>query len=289
MQKNEKKFRYALVIEYIGASFCGSQVQCGKKTIQSETERAIAILAKQEIKTHFSGRTDSGVNAKGQVFHFDIDKKLDIKKFTHSLNALLPEDISIRQMIQVDPYFHSQKSARYRWYRYIINNRPGRSVLLKNVSTHIPEKLDAGEMQKALDYIAGNHDFTSFKKTNSDNPAKECNLIFARCRKISDIIYIDLIANRFLYNMVRIIVGTLIEIGRGSYKNGRVPRKSEQDFCTAEKMLEVLKAKDRKVAGPTAGPHGLTLMGVGYDEKYNLNELMHMEATHEQNILCQAS
>lgn len=275
MQENEQKIRYALTIEYLGTFFHGSQVQPGKITVQSEIERAIAILLKQETKTVFSGRTDSGVHAKCQFLHFDTNRKIDIRRFTHSLNALLPDEISVKQMKPVDADFHSQKSAKYRWYRYIINNRQNRSVLLKNISAHIPENLDLEEMSKALNYIAGTHDFTSFKKTNSDNPAKECNLISAQCRKISGIIYIDLIANRFLYNMVRIIMGTLIEIGRGSYK--------------AERIIEVLRAKDRKEAGPTAEAQGLTLMGVGYEEKYNLNELMHMEATNEQNLLCKAS
>ncbi len=275
MQKNDEKIRYALTMEYIGADFCGSQVQSEEMTVQSEIERVLEILTKQRVKTVFSGRTDSGVNARCQFVHFELENEVDTKKFIYSLNALLPDEISIKQMQTVDKTFHCQKSARYRWYRYIINNRQNRSIFLKNISSHIPEKLDMAEMSKALDYLVGTYDFTSFKKTNSDNPAKECNLMYGHCRKISGIIYIDLIANRFLYNMVRIIVGTLIEIGRGSYK--------------AEKMLEILEAKDRKKAGPTADPRGLTLMGVGYDEKYNLNELMHMEATNEQNLLCQAS
>ncbi len=276
MRKNNENPRYALTIEYLGTGFCGSQVQAeGCITVQSEIERAIGILTGERAKTVFCGRTDSGVHAKCQFLHFDLAHKVEIKRFTHSLNALIPDEISVKQMKPVDKTFHSQKSARYRWYRYIINNKQSRSVLLKNISAHIPEKLDLQKMQKALDYLIGYHDFTSFKKTNSDNPAKECSLLYARCRKISDIIYIDLIANRFLYNMVRIIVGTLTEIGRGSYE--------------AEKMLEILQAKDRKAAGPTADPGGLTLMGVGYDEKYNLNELMRMEATNEQNLLCKAS
>jgi len=300
MLKTEtKKIRYALTIEYLGNAFCGSQIQLGKKTIQSELERAIGILLKKEVKTVFAGRTDSGVHAKGQFLHFDTDNEIDKKRFIYSLNALLPDEISVKQMKEVDKSFHSQKSAKYRWYRYIIDNKPSRSVVLKNISTHIPENLDIEEMQKALDYIRGSHDFSSFKKTNSDNPAKECNIMYARCRKISGIIYIDLIANRFLYNMVRIIVGTLIKIGGGSYKKGDLhkegdsPKKGgsdkEGDSPKAKWIQEVLNARNRMEAGPTANPNGLTLMSVGYNENYNLNELMNMEATNEQNILCKAS
>ncbi|HSA07574.1 MAG TPA: tRNA pseudouridine(38-40) synthase TruA [Candidatus Gastranaerophilales bacterium] len=272
---SEKNNKYAIIVEYIGTSFSGSQFQPEQITIQSEIERVIKILTKEEIKTVFSGRTDSGVHAKCQFVHFYTDRELDKKRFIYSINAMLPSNISVKQLMKVDKSFHSQKSARFRWYRYIINNGQARSVFLKDLSTHIRDDLNLEEMQKALNYISGCHDFTSFKKTNSDNPAKECNLMYASCRKKSDIIYIDLIANRFLYNMVRIIVGTLIEIGKGVYK--------------AERMLDVLKAKDRRQAGNTADPNGLILMRVGYDEKYNLNELMNMEATNEQNLLCKAS
>ncbi len=271
----ENKFRYAVNIEYLGGMFSGSQVQPEQKTIQSEVERAMAILLKKETKAVFAGRTDSGVHAKSQFFHFDCGNELESKKFTYSLNALLPDEISVKQMKQVDKTFHAQKSARYRWYRYMIDNKICRSALLREISAHVPESLDIKEMQKALNYLKGVHDFSGFKNANTANPAQECNLIYGNCRKISEIIYIDLIANRFLYNMVRIIAGTLIKIGEGKY--------------SAEKMLEILERKDRKLAGPTAEPQGLMLMCTGYDEKYNLNELMNMESTNEQNILCKAS
>lgn len=259
MEKIEKEFRYALMFEFLGTGFAGSQVQPGQKTVQSEFERVLAIILKQETKTVFAGRTDSGVHASCQFLHFDTDKELDIEKFIYSMNALISKDISVQKVVKVDKSFHAQKSGRYRWYRYLINNKKTRSVRLKETSMHFPGNLDVSEMQKALDYITGIHDFTSFKKTHTENPAKECNLIYASCRKISNIIYIDLIANRFLYNMVRIIVGTLLEIGTGSQK--------------PERMLEVIRAKDRGQAGPTAQPQGLTLIRTGYDEKYNLNEI----------------
>lgn len=272
MPKNDKKHRYALVIEYLGAPFAGSQVQPGQKTVQSEIERAISILEKREVKTVFAGRTDSGVHALGQVVHFDTGNEIDIFKFSHSLNAIVPDEIGIKAMEEVDPAFHSRKSAEYRWYRYTINNRPARSVMLKDVSLHIPDSLNVAEMQKALDYILGEHDFSAFKSSNTDNPAKICNMMFARCRNFSGILYIDLIANRFLYNMVRTMVGTLLEVGRGKRK--------------ANEMQEVLLSKDRQLAGPTAAPQGLTLISVGYSEKYNLKGIM--ELKHEQNVLCKA-
>ena len=272
---NEKKFRYFMIIEYLGALFAGSQIQPGQKTIQSEIERAINILIKDNIKTVFAGRTDSKVHALNQTLHFNTNQEINKKKFVYSLNALLPDEINVKEMQKVDKSFHSQKSATYRWYRYLINNRQYSSVLLKNISFHIPGNLNVDEMQKALNYITGLHDFSSFKSAGSDNPAKECNMFYACCKKKSDIIYIDLIANRFLYKMVRIITGTLIKTGSGVLK--------------AEDMLDVLNAKDRTCAGPTANAKGLTLMYVGYEEKCNFNELIKMEAKNEQNILCEAS
>ncbi len=249
-------FRYSLVLEYAGWAFSGSQKQLNAITVQDELEKAINLLLQKNTKTIFSGRTDKGVNAKNQVMHFDSPFKINLNRFLHSLNAILPEQISVKSVQQVNKTFHSQKSARFRWYRYTINNRPQRSVWLNNISCHIYGKLHIEEMQKALDFIKGRHDFSSFKKVNSPNPAKECTIFYAACREKSGIIYIDLIADRFLYNMVRIITGTLIKIGKKLFP--------------PEHMLRILEARDRCFAGPTAEAGGLTLMMVGYDEKYNL-------------------
>ena len=269
----DQTFRYAIVIEYLGISFAGSQIQKNQRTVQSELETALNILVKSTIKTVFSGRTDKGVNAKGQVVHFDLPNNVDIRRFQYSLSAILPSDISILSMEQVDKAFHSRKSALTRWYRYIINNRPGRSVWFKE-AIHITQKLDVNEMNRSLGYLIGNHDFTSFKNPDSGNPATECHLYKAECSYRDGIIYIDLIANRFLYNMVRIIVGTLINIGKGIFP--------------AEHILEVLNSRDRVKAGPTARAEGLTFMLVKYSDKYNLFKCINKEAINE-NLFCQAS
>jgi len=271
----EKNYRYAITIEYLGAEFFGSQVQPGMRTIQSELEKALNILTKENKRVILAGRTDAGVHAAGQVAHFDTGREIDRKKFLKSLNALLCDEISVKNIVRVDKSFHSQKSAHFRWYRYIIDNRQQRSVLLKDISLHIPHKLNVEEMQKAVQYLNGDNDFSSFKSAGTDNPAKNCNMFYASCKNFSGIIYIDLIANRFLYNMVRTITGTLIQIGEGKYSR--------------EHMRNVLETKDRNCAGPTADARGLTLMCVGYHETYNLKEIMKTEAINEQNILCKAS
>lgn len=269
-----KFFRYAVVVEYNGSSFAGSQKQPEQRTVQSEMETALSILAKTDIKVVFSGRTDSGVHARGQVAHFDIDYQIDTNKFLHSLNAILPSDISASLMIEVDHEFHSQKSALYRWYRYTINNKSHRSVWL-NESLCVQTKLNIKEMNKALTYLKGTHDFSSFKSMRSTNPICECTLYYAGCKSEDGIIHIDFIANRFVYNMIRIIVGTLLPIGK--------------ELMPANHMQEVLDFKDRTQAGPTAKPEGLTLMAVNYDKKYNLSDYLNMEAIYNENLLCKAS
>jgi tRNA pseudouridine38-40 synthase len=264
-------FRYSLVVEYIGWGFSGSQRQPGVKTVQSELENALKKLLQYDIKVIFSGRTDKGVHAKNQVAHFNVPFELNLNRFLYSLNAILSEHVSVKNVQKVDKNFHSQISAKYRWYRYTINNRPQRSVWLNKTSSHIYEKLNIESMQKALTYLIGKHDFTSFKKVNTPNPVKECVMYHAGISEKAGVINIDLIANRFLYNMIRIIAGTLIEIGKGIYP--------------PEHMLKVLEAKDRVYAGPTAEACGLTFMLVGYDEKYNIN----MEIQNNENLLSKAS
>lgn len=270
----ESFFRYAMVVEYIGSSYAGSQKQENAHTVQAELESALAVIAKNDIKTVFSGRTDAGVHAKGQIVHFSMPHKIDILRYTLALNAILPADISIKKIMEVTPDFHSQKSALFRWYRYIINNNRYRSVW-NNHALHVPQKLDVKEMNKALSYLKGKHDFTSFKNSNTNNPAKECLMYNSECTSEAGIISIDLVADRFLYNMVRIIVGTVIEIGKGIYK--------------AEHINHVLEIKDRNVAGPTVKPDGLTLMMVGYSKKYDIYDELNKEAIIYENLLCKAS
>jgi tRNA pseudouridine38-40 synthase len=271
-----ESYRYAVVIEYIGSSYAGSQIQPGQKTVQSELESALCILTGLKIKTIFAGRTDKGVHARGQVVHFDVDHQIDTYRFIHSLNGILPFDISVKSIIKVDKDFHSQKSAKYRWYRYTINNRQHRSSWFNN-SLHIREDLNIESMNKALSFLIGKHDFSSFKSSKSSNPAKECIVERALCTRGNDtgIIYIDLIADRFLYNMVRIVVGTIIGIGKGNY--------------APELMLKVLEAKDRNEAGPTVKPEGLVLMSVGYSNMYRINDEINKEANKNEDLLCKAS
>lgn len=251
--------RYLIEIEYIGTSYSGSQKQPRKMpnnnkpviTIQDELEKAISTLTKTKTKTIFSGRTDAGVHAKGQTAHFESELELNPSKFINSLNGILPNTISVKELKQIPKTFHAQKSAKARYYRYTIANRAQRSAWDVNcLLVRFP--LDIERMNKALSYIKGRHDFTSFKKVRTSNPAKICNMYEAKVIKNGDFVYIDFIADRFLYNMIRLIIGTLLLIERKS--------------SAPEMLKEILEAKDNKKAGSMVSPEGLTLVKVIYND-----------------------
>lgn len=251
--------KYSIILEYIGTNYAGSQVQPDEETIQSELNKALCTLkvvagfnedgTPKSIKTIFSGRTDAGVHSKGQVVHFESFEPIVASRFLNSLNGLLPDDISVKSIQEVDEKFHAQMSAKYRVYQYKIVNRQQRSVW-DGHSLLVREPLDLKRMNQSLSYLIGEHDFTSFKSMRTQNPAKDCIVYKAQCTKEGDVITFEIAANRFLYNMVRTIVGTLLMIEHNKFK--------------PEFMKKVLEAKDRTKAGPTISPDGLTLMEVGY-------------------------
>ncbi|HIT91706.1 MAG TPA: tRNA pseudouridine(38-40) synthase TruA [Candidatus Stercorousia faecigallinarum] len=254
--------RYTLQVQYIGKNYAGSQIQFENgieiqtPTIQGELEKAISTLIfgdtennNRQLKTVFSGRTDRGVNSKGQVVHFDTDKPIVASKFVYQLNEILPKDISVSDLKQVDASFHAQKSAKRRFYRYVFINRKCKNAFDGDLM-RIKYDINIERMQNALNYLLGEHDFSSFKSSGTLNPSKVCFIEKAECKKDDDKVIIDIAGNRFLYNMVRTIVGTLLEI--------------EGHNRSAEYMKQVLEACDRKKAGQTVSPYGLTLIKVEY-------------------------
>ena len=204
---------------------------------------------KRPVKTVFSGRTDRGVNAFGQVVHFDIDKDIVASKFVYSLNEILPNDISVSDLKKVEQSFHAQKSAKSRHYRYEFINRKCHNAFDADLM-RVKFDLDVTRMQKSLNYLLGEHDFSSFKSSGTLNPSKVCTLTRAQVQKVGDKVVIDIVGNRFLYNMVRTIVGTLLEI--------------EGHNLSSEHMKNVLETCDRRKAGKTVSPYGLTLINVEY-------------------------
>ena len=255
--------RYALDVQYRGKNYFGSQIQfengqeIDKPTIQGELEKAIRTLIKtgesqnnRPIKTIFSGRTDKGVNSLGQVVHFDCDKDIVASKFIYHVNEILPDDISVDNLRIVPDSFHAQKSAKARYYRYELINRRYKQAFDGDI-LRVKYELDVERMQTALNFLLGEHDFSSFKSSGTLNPSKICCITRADVERVGekgDRVFIHLEGNRFLYNMVRTIVGTLLEI--------------EGHKLPVEHMKYVLEARDRCKAGQTVSPYGLTLMRV---------------------------
>ena len=250
--------RYALKVQYIGKNYAGSQIQFENgneietPTIQGELEKALSTLTKtnnRRFKTIFSGRTDKGVNSLGQVIHFDVDEPIVASKFVYQINEILPDDISVSDLKQVDNRFHAQKSAKKRHYRYEFINRKCKNAFDGDL-LRVKFDINTERMQESLNYLLGEHDFSSFKSSGTLNPSKVCFIEKAEVKKIGDKVVIDIVGNRFLYNMVRTIVGTLLEI--------------EGHNLPSEHMKEVLDALDRRKAGATISPYGLTLVEVEY-------------------------
>lgn len=254
--------RYALTVQYIGKNYSGSQIQFNngvqipEPTIQGELEKAISTLIfgdtenkNRQVKTVFSGRTDRGVNALGQVVHFDTDKGLVASNFVYHLNEILPYDISVTDLRKVNNSFHAQKSAKRRHYRFEFINRRCKNAFDGDLM-RVKYPLDIKRMQNSLNYLTGEHDFSSFKSSGTLNPSKVCFIESAVVHRNGDRVIIDITGNRFLYNMVRTIVGTLLEI--------------EGHNMPPEHMKDVLEACDRTKAGMTVSPYGLTLIEVMY-------------------------
>lgn len=262
--------RYALHFLYLGKNYRGSQKQPEGNTIQDEIEKALCTLIKTKISTIFSGRTDTGVSAYHQVLHFDTDYKINKCKFINSMNGILPEDIRVFDIEEKDKTFHAQKSAKFRHYRYLIRNDLIKSPFDTNVF-YYRHKLCENRMNEALKYLQGEHDFSAFK-SQSENPAKVCNIYYTNAKRSMDekYIIIDIVGDRFLYNMVRTIVGTLLMI--------------EKDNLAPLAMDEILKSKKRENAGMTASPEGLVLLKVGYDDCLDYLNKIHKERQINENI-----
>ena len=257
--------RYALDVQYRGKCYAGSPIQyengeqIDEPTVQGEIEKAISTLIiggksannkqDRQVKTIFSGRTDKGVNALGQVVHFDTDKTIVASDFIYHINEILPDDISVDNLRVVSDRFHAQKSAKSRYYRYEFINRRYKQAFDGDIP-RVKFGVNIERMQKSLNYLLGEHDFSSFKSSGTLNPSKVCTLTRAEAERQGDRVFIHLEGNRFLYNMVRTIVGTLLEI--------------EGHNLPAEHMKEVLEAHDRRKAGQTVSPYGLTLVEVKY-------------------------
>lgn len=248
-----------LKVEYDGTAYKGWQTQRLKSvgnlpvkavTIQETIEAALATILQKKISIIGSGRTDSGVHAQEQVANFKVNTDIPISRIKKSLNSLLPNDIVIKKIKYVDSNFHARFSAKSKIYRYTILNRDYGSAFLRNHTFQCSLPLDVALMRAEAKQLKGKHDFRSFQASDKKLRSSIRTIKRVSVKKEEDLIFIDIEADGFLYNMVRNIAGTLIEIGRGRMPAG-----------TMKKLLEI---KDRTFAGPTAAALGLCLIKVKY-------------------------
>lgn len=242
--------RIKLTIAYDGTNYCGWQVQPNGITIEEVINKALRKLTGEDITVIGASRTDSGVHAMGNVAVFDTDTTIPAEKIAVALNQRLPEDIVIVKSEEVALDFHPRYCDCSKTYEYhIINTRiPDPTKRLTNY--FVSYVLDIDKMRQAASYLVGEHDFVSFCNVRTDVENTVRCITELEILKCGEEITIRITGNGFLYNMVRIIVGTLIRVGRGFYE--------------PEKVKEILEAKDRKAAGVTAPAHGLMLMGIDY-------------------------
>jgi tRNA pseudouridine38-40 synthase len=242
----------AVQLEYDGTRLVGSQWQTTGRTVQGELESAWQRLTGEQVRWTFAGRTDAGVHACGQVANVRTHTQHSLATVQRALNALLPDDIAVRQAWHVPITFHARYSAVRRDYRYLLLLERWRVPLWRYRAVHVDEPLDLAAMAEALHGLEGEHDFAAFGSTPDGPTVREC--FRATCETIERdglrLVAIDLAANGFLRHMVRTIVGTLLQIGHGKR--------------AAAEMADILASRDRAQAGPTAPPHGLYLMSVTY-------------------------
>ena len=241
-----------LTIEYDGKEFNGWQKQPSKLNIQGTIEQAIKLITGEEVDLTASGRTDAGVHALGQVANFKTNSNIPIEKIPIALNSNLKKSIRIISAEEVDERFHSRLTCKKKTYRYIINNSEFSSAIYRNLETHIPQKLNIEKMQKAAKYFEGEHDFKAFKASGTSSKSSIRKIYKAEVFKMpNNRIYIELTGNGFLYNMVRIITGTLVDVGT--------------EKIEPEDIKKIIDSKDRNLAGKTLQPNGLYLVKVNYD------------------------
>jgi len=239
-----------LTIQYDGSRYSGWQIQPGKRTIQSELVEALSSLVGEKTHVHGASRTDAGVSALGQVGLFEIDSPIPTENFADAINDRLPPEIVVTSAEEVPRDFDLLGSVKSKLYRYSIYTGRYRPVLRLNQCWHMPKKLDVAAMNQAAQMLIGKKDFKSFASA-ADRRESSVRTIF-RCDVTAEDkwIYVNVEGDGFLYNMVRNIVGTLIDIGLGRWE--------------PEKINEILEAKDRTVAGRLAPAQGLCLMWIKY-------------------------
>jgi tRNA pseudouridine38-40 synthase len=240
-----------LVVSYDGTDFHGWQTQPGMRTVQETLEDAVAALTGERIRVNASGRTDTGVHAVAQVVNFPTATQLTAEVMMRALNAHLPEDVVVREAADAPETFDANRDAKRKLYRYVIHEGAIPNLFMRRYCHHSRYRLDAAVMARAATCLRGTHDFRCFESEWPNRASSVRTITHLAVNRMGEWIWLDVEADGFLYNMVRAIAGTLINVGRGYWPEARV--------------AEILNVQDRTQAGPTAPAQGLFLMRVSYE------------------------
>ena len=243
-----------LVLEYDGTGFAGWQLQPNGRSVQEVVERALGELLDEEVRLHSAGRTDAGVHARAMPAHFITERTLPLRAFRDGLNRLLPVDVAVREAREMPDGFHARFTAQGKWYRYTILRAPVRSPLLTRTAWQLRGAFDLTAMRAAANLLVGEHDFAAFRASGCAARTTVRQLESIVLVEDGALLHIDVRGSGFLRNMVRMLVGTLVEVGRG--------KRPAQD------IVRLLANETGVRCGPTAPPQGLCLMAVSYPDLF---------------------
>lgn len=243
--------RIRLTVAYDGTEYCGWQIQPNGVTVEGELNAALSRITGKEIKVIGASRTDAGVHSRGNVAVFDTETRIPPDRIAYAVNRELPEDIVVTESVEVPETWHPRYQKSAKTYEYRILNREMPDPMRRRDTWHVPWKLDMEAMRRGAGYLIGEHDFKSFCSIRTGVKDTVRTVYSLEIRKEDDIVVIRITGNGFLYNMVRIISGTLLEAGKGRIK--------------PEEIKDILEALNREKAGPTAPPMGLVLDRIAYE------------------------
>ena len=243
--------RFKMIVAYDGTNYNGFARQPNGVTIQETLEEAISKIVQHEVRTLGAGRTDQGVHAKGQCVTFDSETKVPAEKLAKAINSQLPLDISVKSVEEVSMDFQPRFGAKRKTYRYQLLNAQVRDPFLYKYSLQYPYKLDIELMQEAANEMVGKHDFACFCSAGSSVKDTVREIYSIQIKKHEELVTVDICGNGFLYNMVRIIIGTLLRVNEGKLSTGDIKK--------------IINGKDRQKAGPTVPPQGLTMLEIIYE------------------------
>jgi tRNA pseudouridine38-40 synthase len=243
-----------LILEYDGTGFSGLQLQPNGRSVQEVVERALGELLGEPVRLHSAGRTDAGVHARAMPAHFRTERNLPLRAFRDGLNGLLPDDVAVYAAYEVPETFHARFKARGKWYRYTIDRRRVRSPLSGRRAWQVRGSLDLALMCQGAALLVGEHDFAAFRASGCAAKTTVRRLDSIDLHEDDTFLHVDVRGSGFLRNMVRMLVGTLVDVGKGKRPVGDIPR--------------LLANEPGLRSGPTAPPHGLCLMSVDYPEAF---------------------